>query len=128
MILTAASSVSKRALYRLHRKFGADVIGLLLLFLADLNASSGPARPENVRGLAFTETCRAMEALLKSEEEKQPPLLNGHEIMKAFGLDPGPFLGQVIKRLAELQGSGEVTTREEAISAIRHYIGRAAGD
>lgn len=127
MIFTG-STVTKRALYRLRRTFGTDVIGLLLLFLADLGASSGPARTEGIRAHAFTQTCRALEALLKSEEEQLAPLLNGHDIMSAFGLPPGPFLGQVVKRLAELQGSGEVRTREEAISAISHYIGTVTRD
>ncbi|MEJ2716701.1 MAG: HD domain-containing protein [Deltaproteobacteria bacterium] len=124
MILTG-STVSKRALYRLHRTFGVDVIGLLLLFLADLGASSGPARPENIRAHALAQTNRAMKALIESAQEPQQPLLNGHDIMRMFGLTPGPFLGRVVKRLAELEGSGEVRTREEAVGAVRHYIGTA---
>jgi hypothetical protein len=69
-----------------------------------------------------------MEALITSAPEQQQPLLNGHDIMRTFGLAPGPFLGRVVRRLAELQGSGEVRTREEAVSAVRHYIGTARRD
>ncbi|MBM3301628.1 MAG: hypothetical protein FJY85_16980, partial [Deltaproteobacteria bacterium] len=61
------------------------------------------------------ELCSELDALPK-------PLVNGHELMSLFGLEPGPYLGLLIKRLAELQGTGELTTRQDAIAAANNFI------
>jgi hypothetical protein len=40
-----------------------------------------------------------------------------------FGLEPGPYLGGILKTLAELQGSGEINTPEEALAFVKGIIG-----
>jgi len=113
-----------RAVFRLHRKFGSDITGLVLIFLADLSASRGPARPPETYDHAFGQGLSALRACFDRERESVPPLLTGRDLIELFGLEPGPFLGGVLKRLAVLQGSGEITTREQAIAAAKALVDR----
>jgi hypothetical protein len=42
--------------------------------------------------------------------------------MSLFGIEAGPYLGDLLNRLAELQGAGEITTRDEAIVAVEAFL------
>jgi len=114
--------VTSRAIYRLCRHFKRDFVGLFALFFADLGASRGPARPEGVSSWTVGNVRDALRMCLEADRERQPPLLNGREVMDLFGLQPGPFLGRVLKKLDELQGEGEIKTREEAVEAARTLL------
>jgi len=122
-ILTSGSA-SKRAIYRLYRKFGKDVIGLFLLYLADLGASRGPARGPHEDKDALRAIKSALRTYLDYDAAPRQPLVNGRDLMSIFGLEPGPYLGSLLKRLAELQGIGEITTREQALDAARTLLAR----
>ena len=122
MILTGPS-VTRRAAYRLCRSFQRDLVGLLLLFLADLGASRGPAREAGAYERAFEHVRMILGLLFESEESPSAPLLNGRDLIRLFGLEPGPYLGGILKTLAELQGSGEINTPEEAVAFVKGIIG-----
>lgn len=111
-----------RAVFRLHRKFGSDIMGLILLFLADLGASRGPARPPETYDRAFRHATAALRACLHRAQEPMRPLLTGRDLIEHFGLNPGPFVGAILKKLAVLQGSGEITTPEQAAAHVKAWI------
>jgi poly(A) polymerase len=113
-IVLFGQSVSPRALYRLQRAYGQELPGLLILFLADLAATRGPARPQ---GLDDDVCRRVREAIADCNEiQRKPPVpfLNGRDVMQMFGLSPGPEVGRILGRLAELQAIGEIASEEEA--------------
>ncbi len=110
-----AETVTKRSIYRLHRRFKSDVIGLLLLFLADLGATRGPARKEGQTEEALRQVLTALDLFLGMDENPPPPLLKGGDLMRIFGLQPGPILGKMLRKVAEYQGAGLVTTPKEAL-------------
>jgi len=114
--------VTNRAVYRLCRQFKTDVVGLLALFLADLGASRGPARTEGLPGPTLASVREALRMCLEAGKEPRTPLLNGREVMGLFSLQPGPYLGGILKKLDELQGAGEINTREEAVEAARALL------
>jgi tRNA nucleotidyltransferase (CCA-adding enzyme) len=60
----------------------------------------------------FIERARA----LGVEHEPSEPLLQGRHLLEA-GVEPGPEMGRLLKRVYELQLDGEVTTRQQALSA-----------
>ena len=126
--LLARPTVSKRSIFRLHQRFGEDLIGLFALFLADLTASRGPARPEGLDDTACLQLQKAVE--IDAEMTHAPPtsLLNGRDVMEAFGLAPGPMVGSILKRLAVLQACGEISTREQALSAARKFYRQRLGE
>jgi hypothetical protein len=51
-----------------------------------------------------------------------PKLIDGHDIINIFGMSPGPKIGELLEAVREAQASGELTTREEALSYIRQQL------
>ena len=51
--------------------------------------------------------------------------MNGHELMDLFGIQQGPSLGKIIRRLGELQDAGDITSHDQAVMAARRIL---AGD
>ncbi len=114
--------ISRRAVHRLYRKFGKDIFGLLLLHLADLAASRGPARTAEADKHACNSVARAIEICLDLEESPPKPFLNGRDLMNLFDLQPGPQIGSILRHLTELQAAGEITSIDEAKSAARKFL------
>ena len=44
-----------------------------------------------------------------------PPLINGHDLMDALNLPPGPRIGSLLARLREAEAVGEISSREDAM-------------
>jgi len=120
--MLTGQTVSRRAMYRIYRTFGLDVIGLLLLYLADLGASQGPARESGDDEDARAAVRSALDRFSEFEETRRAPILTGRDLMSIFGMESGRYLGSVVKRLAELQGSGEISSREQAILTVRKIL------
>lgn len=51
-----------------------------------------------------------------------PKLIDGHDLINVFGINPGPRIGELLEAVREAQASGELTTREEALSYIKRLI------
>jgi poly(A) polymerase len=116
-----------RAIYRYFRDTGEAGIDLLFLSLADHLAARGPAldKPQ------WREHTRIAEHVLKSHFEgpglsRPPKLIDGHDIMKAYGLPPGPRIGRLLEALKEAQAAGEVKDRQGALDYIACHLGDAA--
>ena len=52
----------------------------------------------------------------------QPKLVDGHDLISIFGMSPGPRIGELLEAVREAQASGEVATREEALSYLREQL------
>ncbi|MBM4327226.1 MAG: HD domain-containing protein [Deltaproteobacteria bacterium] len=118
MFLTSGS-ITSRSVRRLYRKFEQDTIGLLVLFLADLRATQGPARRPDEDQTALEAVKKALQICIDAGHTPPQPLLRGRDLIELFGLTPGPPFGRILKRIAELQDAGEITSREEAIQAAQ---------
>jgi len=51
-----------------------------------------------------------------------PLLLDGHDLQRIFGLQPGKCFGRLLDALEEAQASGEIQTREQAQAFIQQRI------
>jgi poly(A) polymerase len=114
---------TQRAIYRYFRDTGEIDIDILLLALADYLASRG----QIVSMEEWNGQCQAMNYILAEHERQQakiPPvqLLDGHDIMRVFGLAPGPLIGRLLTRVHEAYASGELSTKEEALALIREEL------
>ncbi len=49
-----------------------------------------------------------------------PPLLTGHDLI-GLGILPGPAMGKLLNRLRDLQLEGEISTRQEALEAVKKW-------
>jgi len=121
-ILNLSAETKENALRRLVHRMGDEAPLLVLLSLADKEAS---------RGILSYQTdsvveghCLRVLQLHGQKEIVQPPrLISGHDVM-ALGYPPGPKVGQILSFVREKQIAGEIRTREEALEEIRNEFGR----
>ena len=122
---------TQRAVYRFFRSLGDVAIDTLYLSLADYLAARGPGM-EREEWKSYTSVIRhALETGLHQEEaESSPRLVDGHEVMDALGLKPGPVLGKVLNVVQEAQATGEIGSRKEALALAREVAsaGTIEGD
>jgi tRNA nucleotidyltransferase/poly(A) polymerase len=126
MFLTSGS-VSSRSVHRLYRKFEQDTTGLLVLFLADLRATQGPARRPDENESALEAVKKAFQVCFDAGQAPPEPLLKGRDLIELFGLTPGPLFGSILKRIGELQDGGDITSREEAIEVAKQLCENQEG-
>ncbi|GAH25854.1 unnamed protein product, partial [marine sediment metagenome] len=119
---------SPRAIYRYFRDTEEAGIDILFLSLADHLATRGPQLNmaqwlEHARIVNYVLTQRFEQAALVVP----PKLVDGHDLIDIFGMSPGPKIGEFLEQVREAQASGELATREEALSYIReHLLSKAA--
>lgn len=124
--LRAAETLTPRALYRFFRDLGDAGPDVLLHELADHLATRGPlVDPEGWLGhLAWTGALLAH--YYAPPRPRQAPLIDGHALMAALGIGPGPQVGALLREIAEAQAAGEISTREEAIELARQRMKAAS--
>ncbi len=115
--------MTPRAKFRFFRDAGSEAAGILLLSLADQRATRGYPTLEKSRG-RHERTGRALikEYFQKQKEEKTVRLVNGHDIIKEFGLPPSPEVGRILRELEELQAIGKIGTKMEALRAASKLL------
>ncbi len=112
---------SRRAIYRYYRDAGQAAMGIVYLSLADHMAARGPDLvPDGWR------THVRVSAFILAHEAEQPVhqgrLIDGYDIMKSFGLSPGPRLGELIETVREAQAAGEITDKNNALAFVRRIL------
>jgi poly(A) polymerase len=113
---------SRRAIYRYFRDTGEAGIDILFLSLADHLATRGPGL-DLAQWQQHTRIVDYMLTVNLEEESAVPPkLIDGHDIIKIFGLSPGPRVGELLEAVREMRAAGEVTTRQEALHYVEHLI------
>jgi len=114
---------TSRAIYRYFRDTEDAGIDVLFLALADYLATHGPRLDVE----EWQQHNHLMDYILtehfKQQAEALPvKLIDGHDLMDAFGLNPGPLVGELLTEVREAQASGEVGTREEALALARKEL------
>ncbi len=115
-----AGEVTPRALGRLIREPGEELIGLFVLAMADSLAGLGPAKPDDCEALLV----QLFETTITFYREKVKPLLThprlitGHDLINIFHLEPGPFFKVLMDELEDAQVEGLVNTRGEALDWV----------
>jgi poly(A) polymerase len=116
---------TQRAIYRYFRDTVEVGIDILLLALADYLASRGPlASMEEWR-----KHCQLINYILTEHDKQQAKILpveliDGHDIMDAFDLAPGPLIGKLLAMVNEAHASGELSTKEEALALVHKELER----
>ena len=124
--LTAETSRSRRSVLHFFRKYGEDYRALLLLFAADTRATAGPKMtPERVRLIrdAVTEMLRLYEEDLRPRLQA-PPLLTGGDLIDRFGLEPGPLIGEILRKVEDARLEGLVIDRDSALEVAGALLKR----
>lgn len=58
----------------------------------------------------------------KLDEEAQHPLVMGHELIEAFNLEPGPYIGDLMRTVERARDEGTIRTKEEALAMVKDLI------
>ena len=114
---------SRRAIYRYFRDTGEAGIDILFFSLADHLATRGPCLNLN----HWREHAHMVQYVLSQRFEQEsvvapPKLIDGHDLINVLGINQGPKIGELLEAVREAQASGELTTREEALSYIKRLL------
>ncbi len=113
--------VSDRAVRKFVADLGGEVLPLLLVNLVDGMATKGPGytRENYRRHCTFVNyvTARAWAA----NEEGEPPLVTGDDLIRELDLPGGRLLGAVLTSVRRAQLEGAVSTKPEGL-ALAHSV------
>jgi len=112
-----------RALYRYFRDLGDVAVDTIFLNLADYMAARGPLMDPLHWGAHVAVTSYAMASSVHQEKKAPTPrLVTGNDVMEAFGLEPGPVVGQLLTQIDDAWRLGRIGTREEALDLARRAL------
>lgn len=114
---------TRRAIYRFFRDTGESGADILFLCLADHLATRGDTLDRDEWEKHAAMTAFTLEARDEKTGLATPPkLVDGHEIIRRFGVPPGPQVGRILEALREAQAAGEVTDQQQAADYINQMI------
>jgi poly(A) polymerase len=116
MIRLPADETSAARFVRRNQKILPE---LLEVMIADREAARGPASNEHARLAYQHQIGLVLEAMKQHTSPKI--FMNGEDIMAFLNLEPGKAVGLALEFLKSLQESGEVTTLEQAKSALLEW-------
>lgn len=105
-----------KALGRFLRQSGSRTPLLLLHALAD-HLGKGVASDGMA---AFIKLL--MTAYFERMHPPRMPLLNGNELMEAFGLSPSPLIGELLRRVEQAGLAGTIRDRKEAMAWVADFL------
>jgi putative nucleotidyltransferase with HDIG domain len=116
-ILNLSWETKETALKRLVNQIGDETPLLVLLTLADKEASRGILSIQ-IDEVVENHCLRILELFNEKDIVHPPPFINGHDVM-ALGYSPGPRIGQILNIIRRKQVEGEIKNREEALRMLR---------
>ena len=112
-----------RAIHRFFRDVKGAAVDTLYLSFADYLAARGPLLEEpDWRRHASKVSHIITEGERPEIAPDHPPLVDGHALMKAFGLAPGPRIGHLLEQVREAEAAGEVASREEGLAWVEQVL------
>jgi hypothetical protein len=97
-------------------------IDVTLLTVADRLATRGRKADEAITRHLQVARQLVAAGLERRSEAPRPPLMRGDALAGELGLEPGPWLGEVLAALEEARYAGEVATPEEALALARALL------
>lgn len=115
---------SRKAIYRFFRDAGEAGVDLVLLGLADLRGTQGPSLSQDTWVAALDVARILLENYWERPTETVAPLrlLDGNDLMRTLGLEPGPVIGRLLEAIREGQASGKIDSREQALDFAREQL------
>jgi poly(A) polymerase len=111
---------------RAVRKFVADVDGhvlpLMLLNISDGMATRGPGYTRENFRRHCTFVNYVLARAVAANEEGEPPLLTGDDLILDLNLESGRLLGAVLTSVRRAQLDGSISNRDEALALARSVL------
>jgi poly(A) polymerase len=120
-ILNLSRETKETALKRLVHQIGDETPLLVLLTLADKEASRGILSIQ-IDEVVENHCLRILELFNQKDIVHPPPFITGHDVM-VLGYSPGPRVGQILNFIRQKQVEGEIKNREEALRILKEKFG-----
>ncbi len=120
-ILNLSWETKEAALKRLVNQIGEETPLLVLLTLADKEASRGILSVQ-IDEVIENHCLRILELFNEKDIVHPPSFITGHDVM-ALGYSSGPRVGQILNFIRQKQVEGEIKNREEALEVLRKKFG-----
>jgi len=113
-----------RVAYRFFRDCEDAALGIMMVSLADRLAAQGRLVTDEVNARHRAAIAYLLECLFTRTEMvvRPPQLLDGATLIHELGIEPGPLVGHLLKRVQEAQVMGEISTREAALEYCRAIL------
>jgi len=114
---------TSRAIFRYFRDTEDAGIDILFLALADYIATHGPKLD-----IKEWKQHNLLISFILAEQSRQESkvlpvkLIDGHDLMDTFSLQPGRLLGELLNQVREAQAAQELSTREDALEFVRKEL------
>jgi tRNA nucleotidyltransferase/poly(A) polymerase len=120
----SSTLISPREIYHYFRRTGDAGIEVIILSMANFLGTFIPPAPPNAWQTSVDVARTLLEAYFLKHDQfiDPPPLLRGDEIITLFGIQEGPAIGLLLDQLREAQATGEVRTREEALTLVGRAV------
>jgi poly(A) polymerase len=116
--------VSSRARVRFFLACGPLVPDIVLHAVADSRGKTAEPSPRHQEFLRFGDTLLREYFTRFQIIKKAPRLLNGHDLIRVFGLSPSPVFSSVLKQVEEARIAGEIDNRADALSLAAQLLGK----
>ncbi|MCL0101903.1 HD domain-containing protein [Dehalococcoidia bacterium] len=114
---------TRRATYRFFRDAGSVAVDTLYLNMADFLAARGPLMSAAEWGRYNGRVSEMLSAWREQSSAVKPiRLINGHDILRRFGLNPGPKIGELLEIVLESEALGEIETFGEALDLVEEVL------
>jgi|GEM_PF-112928 len=113
--LANLKEVSERAVSKLIRDCGDELIELLFFTLADFLAT--PRELKKLDARKYRKTIKKIfgRYVAAKKISRLPRLVNGYDIMKEFSLQQGPVIGRLLDEIELARSENKIKTRQEAL-------------
>jgi len=121
--LATHPQVSDKAIHRFFRDLEGDAVGMLLVSLADHLTYLTPRQIKKHSSPHELVTRLMINRYYSHREKVLPPkILNGHDIMKEFGLEPSPLIGELLQKVTDAQAEGRIKTKEDGLAYLKTVV------
>ena len=122
-MVVQSPELSDKVMMRFVRKMEENAIDNILIAQADRLSAQGPEITKEIVEENLSALNKLLEFYLQAQEtiKPLPKLIDGNDVMQILKIKPSPILGEILNSLHEAQISGDITTKEEAISFVKNY-------
>lgn len=115
-------TLSHRGTIRFFNHCGPLALPILVHSMADIMAKHQILQSKDADFISFCNRLLDDYAVFQNRKTNAPPLINGHDLIKIFGLFPAPRFKWILSRVDEHRLSGELSTREEALDWVKAQL------
>ena len=112
----------KRPIVRFFMACSDLVPDIVLHALADSQAKTAEPGQGHQEFMAFCDSLLQDYFTGFKVKKEAPRLINGHDLIREFGLSPSPVFASVLKQVEEARMAGEINRRGQALELVRRIL------